>query len=387
MASRLKLSVVEIIKDPIDLPRPREWSLHAPFDARDPSWWVGRDSPCAFIVAHPTVSGTQFLLRPQGNRFILRNLGKYGTYVDGMHLTGDAEAELGPQASIQAGAVYMRAEMIEDSPFTGTARDDDPWTMDEVDIVDVWGEPEERHPETARSSGPRTPSSPSSARNYVTDPGLRSRVAGDQTRAPVDPVIDRILAAAGIPERYRQRAAEVVKPEDIGQMLAAWVKGARSVQGVKREIKESHRLEATMSLDGSINPLTKAIPAEEILSLLLGFEGPLYARGQDAVREWFTGLVQHEFAIPDAVRKAWINHVAQMSPSVFAERAEDSGVLGKVSRAHRLAAHWQAFEDFYERELKDANAGFRRQFLPSFRDAYSEAMSRAVVSKKAKRSD
>ena len=387
MASRLKLSVVEILKDPIDIPAPHEWSLHAPFDARDHSWWVGSHAPCAFVIPHPTVSRAQFLLRPSGNRFVLRNLGKYGTHVDSTHVMGDDEVELGPQTSIRAGAVYMRAEMVEDDPFASTTTDSDPWSMDEVDVLNVWGEAEAKSPTATRASSTREHRAVPAAHTYVTDPGLRTRQSGDQSRVPVDPIMDRILEAAGIPERYRQRAAGVVRPEDIGQMLAAWVKGARSVQGVKREIKESHRLEATMSLDGSINPLSKAIPAEEILSLLLGFEGPLYARGPEAVREWFVGLVQHEFAIPDAVKKAWIHHIAQLSPALIAEQAEASGMLGKVSRAHRLAAQWQAFESFYDRELKDVHLGFRRQFLPSFRDAYSEAMSRAAAPKRKKRSD
>lgn len=395
MASRLKLSVAEVLKDPIPHPAPHVWSDDDAFDEQDPSWWVGSRAPCAYLIPHSTVSRAQFLIRPDGlGQFVLRNLGTYGTHVDGVHLLGNDEAILRKTSAIRVGAVYLSAETQlvapprRIAPEHASSSADDPWSSSvtgpdgaAVDIWGAWGVEDEDQRVGPKPADPtRRPKQP-----QVTDPGLAKVVS--PSPGSNDETMDRILAAAGIPLKHRSRAAGVVQPEDIGQLLAAWVKGARSAQFVKREIKEAHRLQPTATLDGSVNPLRKAIPAEEILSLLLGFEGPLYARGADAVKQWFADLIHHETALPDAVKEAWVQFMSQLAPERIAERANEAGLFEKVSKAHRMAALWQAYEEYFRHELSDPHLSFRRLFVPGFSKAYSDAMSHDGKSGKKKRQD
>lgn len=121
--SRLELRVVEFLENQIRIPAKHFLTNAQPFNAADPYWWVGSCEPCAWVIAHPTVSRAQFLVRPDGEgRFFVRNLGTYGTHVDGLHLQGNDEAPLQVRSSIRIGAVNLRAEFIVNPAATPGSR-------------------------------------------------------------------------------------------------------------------------------------------------------------------------------------------------------------------------------------------------------------------------
>lgn len=380
MARRFKLTIAEILKEPRQLDGDREhsWSAEASYHRADQSWWVGRELPCGFVVAHPTVSAVHFIVRPEAGDMLLESLSKYGTEVDGQLIPEGEQILLKARCSIRAGAVWLRGEIVEiaaptsdarrppseDDVWAGMVIDDDPWDWDDAP-AQPQPSPASSHPSSAgRSDRPA----------HTTDPGLRRPVA---PAGPADPILDRILGAAGLTAEARQQAAQYVTPEDIGSLLAAWIRGARSVQFAKKEVKDNANLETTQTLDGTINPLTREIPPEEILRLLLGFEGPLYARGQEAVRQWFGSLAAHELAIPDAVRDAWLEHAREFSPETFENGAGKGGLMSRLSSSMRDAQAWQRYRAHYQKHFDDLQAAYRRRFLKRFADAYSRHLGKS----------
>jgi type VI secretion system FHA domain protein len=174
---------------------------------------------------------------------------------------------------------------------------------------------------------------------------------------------DLMRAELGI-ENLTEEEAAVLLPE-ILRTFAMTVGRVVQILAARREGKKAMGAEVTILGAQDGNPLKFANDVSEALRVLLMQRDGRFLSPEEAVRDSFDDLEDHQMAILAGMREAYSAMLAAFNPKHFS--SGKGGGLGALPGGKKVQA-WEAFEQFYAELQADPDLAYNRLFG----DAYSE---------------
>lgn len=160
----------------------------------------------------------------------------------------------------------------------------------------------------------------------------------------------------------------------FGEALRVAVQGSIDLLSARSEIKREFRADVTIIASGANNPLKFLPTADGVMLQLAGQMFPGFMKPVPAMKEAYNDLAVHQIALMAGIRAAYAEAVARLSPAELEkDAAAASGVLAKISSAHRKAALWDDFQQRYEAIRRNAEDDLMAFSGQTFVDAYEAA--------------
>lgn len=159
----------------------------------------------------------------------------------------------------------------------------------------------------------------------------------------------------------------------VGQLLRESLVGLKDLDRSRAEIRNRFRIEVPVDADDPRPSLDKLTADQLILTLLNKHE----TRSTDAVqwlREELTAMKEHETAVAQAMRKAFVEFLDRLDPAELEARFERAARRGK-SKADR-AQYWTLYTDFYRNLIEMPEDHLPHVFIEAFAQAYRDLIKK-----------
>lgn len=159
-----------------------------------------------------------------------------------------------------------------------------------------------------------------------------------------------------------------------GQVLREFVKGATKLLTSRANLKNAFRLDQTTLLPRHNNPMKFSENTNDLLKqLLIGGEGE-YLGAQDAIREVFRDLVNHQNAFLDAMNSAFIEFADRFDPDELRE-GFDRTMGKKMFGFSNKSKYWRLYCDLYPIITEKGGGRFPQMFGEAFVKAYERQVA------------
>jgi type VI secretion system protein len=175
-------------------------------------------------------------------------------------------------------------------------------------------------------------------------------------------------------------AGQAVTPEQaerllemVGAIFRQVVEGLREVLLARASLKSGFRMELTMIRPTENNPLKfSAGGVEEAMENLLFRHGRSYLPPQQAFREGFQDIKDHQLAMVAGMQAAFAELLRRFDPAAL-EASLQGGKQGwPWGAAGRKARCWDSYEERYRRVREEAQEDFQRVFGEEFARGYDQ---------------
>lgn len=163
---------------------------------------------------------------------------------------------------------------------------------------------------------------------------------------------------------------ETLMPEVSGivsEAVARLIDLLRARTAIKNELRVQHTMIQTMDN----NPLKFSANAEDALKMMFSRDASAFMRPQDAVRDSFDDLSDHQVAVLKGMHAAYDGMFKHFDPENLKQHinARDS-LLG-----NKDAKNWTAFEQYFKALKKDYESTYNSLFGEEFARAYEKQLS------------
>ena len=192
--------------------------------------------------------------------------------------------------------------------------------------------------------------------------------------SPLDALAAAFLEGAAIESGKVNIAITPDFMRAFGEALRVAVQGSIDLLSARSEIKREFRADVTIIASGANNPLKFLPTAEGVMLQLAGQMFPGFMKPVPAMKEAYNDLAVHQIALMAGIRAAYAEAVARLSPAELEkDAAASSGLLAKISPAHRKAALWDDFQQRYDAIRRNAEDDLMAFSGQTFVDAYEAA--------------
>ena len=160
-----------------------------------------------------------------------------------------------------------------------------------------------------------------------------------------------------------------------GQVLREFVRGSTDLLASRANLKNTFRLDQTTVLPRHNNPMKFSDNTNDLLKqLLVGSDGGEYLGAQDAIREVYRDLMNHQNAFLDAMNSAFIEFADRFEPDELKEgfdRMIGNPWFGFMTKLK----YWQLYCDWYPIITEKGGGRFPQMFGEEFVKAYERQVA------------
>ncbi len=139
----------------------------------------------------------------------------------------------------------------------------------------------------------------------------------------------------------------------------------------RSSIKNELRVERTMIQAVDNNPLKFSATAQDALKAMFSADNQAFLRPQDAIRDSFDDLSDHQVAVLAGMRAAYDNMFQHFSPAKLEKRFNaNSGLL-----TNKKAKNWEAFEEYFAMLTRDHETSYNILFGEEFAAIYEKQLA------------
>jgi len=187
------------------------------------------------------------------------------------------------------------------------------------------------------------------------------------------------LEGAGLDPQHVQQVDIEQAMRDYGMLFRTVVQGMMEVLMARATLKSEFRLPLTTIRPVENNPLKFSPTVDDALHNLFVAQGRGYLRPVDAIQEGFTDIKHHQMAMMAGMQAAFRELMEIFHPDKFDKEAK-AGIRVNLT-INRKSRAWDAFCEFYERTVRDADGSFQNLFGENFALAYEEQIRRLSLLK------
>lgn len=195
----------------------------------------------------------------------------------------------------------------------------------------------------------------------------RSTASSSSTNAALAETADEFLRAAGLNPANFQGIDPQTLLLNAAKLLSEFTEGTHALLTSKEKIVDGLQISEPAS-PGDTNPLRSAVSMENAMRLLLSSNNDVHISGTKAVEAAFTELLQHQWAVVNAMRNALGDLLDNFEPEsiekLFAEHKVRSG--SAKSRQAFLQAYAQAMSWMNQRNQYKLPRRFDEEFAKAY---------------------
>lgn len=244
-----------------------------------------------------------------------------------------------------------------DSSSPAAATPADPTPAATPDLFADWVAPSDEPPVEAEpqpeSRQPQPDAAPVSAAPRPADGDLRDALLRGMGLDPAQ--------FAGDPQQQAER---------IGQSMRLLVEGVMQLLRTRAQAKQKARVAQTIIASADVNPLKFLASPEEVMASFIEPRGRGYLGPDDALREAFRDLTDHELRTWSALQTALRRMIDRFDPEGIEAAMENVGVLENLIAGGRSAKLWRLYQERYRDIARSAEDQFLGEVGADFRDAY-----------------
>uniref|UniRef100_UPI0013B3BF6B type VI secretion system-associated FHA domain protein TagH n=1 Tax=Azospirillum brasilense TaxID=192 RepID=UPI0013B3BF6B len=178
------------------------------------------------------------------------------------------------------------------------------------------------------------------------------------------------LEGAGLPPTALSGTDPAAAMRAAGCIYRQMVEGLAGLLAVRASLKNEFRIDRTIIGARNNNPLKFAVDPASTAQQLLEPPRPGFLRGEDAVREGFRDIQQHELATSVGMHSALSALLRRFDPTTLKERLDRQSLLASILPAARRARYWELYEDLHKEIVAEAEDDFQSLFGREFAQAY-----------------
>lgn len=164
----------------------------------------------------------------------------------------------------------------------------------------------------------------------------------------------------------------------LGALLKVSVDGTVQLIAARATVKREVRANVTLIAPDRNNPLKFSPSGEVALMYLLGSRYPGFMDPEEAVREAFEDLYNHQLGVVSGMRSALSHVLERFDPVTISRNANASGMIETLLSLGRKARLWDAYGRYFESTREQAEDRFQEFFGTAFVDAYEESSQSGV---------
>ncbi len=187
-----------------------------------------------------------------------------------------------------------------------------------------------------------------------------------------DALLRAFLRGAGLPEDATLADDPEQALEVVGSVFRAVVQGLMAALMARTSIKGEFRMEQTSIRPVENNPLKFSVGVDDALHNLLLEQGEKFLQPVDAFKEGFQDIKDHQMATMAGMRASYEAFMVRLSPRNVQQHAGKGSKLDAMLGGARKAKLWDAYEELYDKTLKDVEDDFQRVVGEAFARAYDE---------------
>ena len=181
---------------------------------------------------------------------------------------------------------------------------------------------------------------------------------------------DALLRGMGLDPATMPPDDPVAEMENIGRCMRDLTEGLMLLLRTRAQEKQKVRVAQTIISSADVNPLKFLATPEDALQALVRPRGRGYLGPQDAVRQAFRDLTDHQLRTWSALQTALRRMVDRFDPEEIERQMAGVGLLELLVAGGRKAKLWQIYEDRYREIADSAEKQFLGDVGADFRDAY-----------------
>ncbi|MGH1373708.1 MAG: type VI secretion system-associated FHA domain protein TagH [Cellvibrionaceae bacterium] len=186
------------------------------------------------------------------------------------------------------------------------------------------------------------------------------------TTAPLPPGLAQALGLGDFPE---QQLTQLV-PE-ASAIISETVTRLIDLLRARSSIKNELRVQRTMIQATDNNPLKFSASADEALRIMFSPGNQAYLRPNEAVKDSFDDLSDHQVAVLSGMRAAYDAMLKHFNPDKLDRRFKNSNSM----LSNKKAKNWEDFQDYYASLLRDGEASYDLLFGEEFASSYEKQLS------------
>ncbi len=198
------------------------------------------------------------------------------------------------------------------------------------------------------------------------------------THTSADELIEAFFNGAGLPPIRWSEAQKLEAMANLGAILRETVQGLMDILMARSDIKGEFRLDRTAISPIENNPLKtppgrSPLRLEEVMALLLIGRGDTYMPSQQAVRESFSNIKDHQLAVIKGIQAALDQLTRRLDPDMLEGRLKQN-LFDNILSAGYKAKCWDLFVSEYQSIVREAEDDFNKLFGDEFARAYEERL-------------
>jgi type VI secretion system protein len=194
-------------------------------------------------------------------------------------------------------------------------------------------------------------------------------VQHNQPRATPSTDTQQLANALGLSNLQTQQLTQLV-PE-AAAIISETANRLIDLLRARSSIKNELRVERTMIQAVDNNPLKFSATAHDALKAMFSADNQAFLRPQDAIRDSFDDLSDHQVAVLAGMRAAYDNMLLHFSPTKLEKRFNaNSGLL-----TNKKAKNWEAFEEYFAMLTRDHETSYNTLFGEEFAAIYEKQLA------------
>jgi len=171
--------------------------------------------------------------------------------------------------------------------------------------------------------------------------------------------------------------------ESVGELMPVVIEGMMRVLRGRASVKNEFRMNVTTIQPIENNPLKfSANPQEAIDNMFLRKSGA-YMGAQQAFREGFEGISEHQVAIIAGIRAGFKTMMQRFDPDILKQQFDKHG-KGIGLPGMSKGRYWNCFNDYYKGFSDDMENSFQHLFGEEFVQAYEDHLHRLAAERQQK---
>ena len=230
--------------------------------------------------------------------------------------------------------------------------------------------PEKKDEEENRNYDPSTPIIPQDNNTIITwtypldEPIIQPEV--QQNHPELDHLLKKLLSEIGLPEHFMQGKKDLRQTVlTMGILFREMVNGMIQILQGRREFKRETDLDTTVISGDNNNPLKFSDSVLHTLELLLINKAPGYMDSEEALREAFSDLENHQLALSSGMYLSLMSALKRFDPKLIEQKYSKS--------FNKNAKCWDEYAKTYEQIVEEAISHF---FGAEFKKGYEEQIKR-----------
>jgi len=205
------------------------------------------------------------------------------------------------------------------------------------------------------------------------DPADVSRLAGA--------VDNDMLAAMGLDKSQFSPEQLAQLNYIIGQFVRHTVEGLLKVLRARSTIKNELRMGVTTVQPRDNNPIKFSADVDDALEHLFVRQSKAYLPPIASVNESFETILDHQVAVLAGMRAAFKALIQKFDPVQLTARFETQSGSG-IFPGSKKVKHWEAYNDFYNMQVRDLDSSFQQLFGEEFVKAYESQLVQLSIARR-----